>query len=483
MKFIDDFLNSNTMYRLMLYVLVCFLILALGFSFIGLLPFKPLNLFFSVTILTFGCWIANYIFAKFFNAPTNAESVYITAWILSLIITPINSVSQLPLLIIVAILASASKFIFAINKKHIFNPSASAVFISGLLLKFGASWWIGNPYMLIPVLIGGVFIVKKVRRFSLVLSFFIIYLLIISGQSVLSGTGLQFLPTLLESPVFFFMFIMLTEPQTTPPSKNLQILYGGLVGILAPFLSLEGSLLLGNTFSYVVSPKEKLFLKLKDEIKIAQDTYDFVFKLDKPLKYNAGQYMEWTLSSGKPDLRGNRRFFTLASSPTEDTLRLGIKTYANGSSFKKSLLIMNNGDQIIASQLSGEFNLPKDPTERLCFIAGGIGITPFRSMIKYLLDREEKRDIVLFYSNKTEKEIAYIDIFSEAYLKLGIKTVYVNTDTMGYINKDLIEKQVPDFKDRMFYISGPHSMVDAFEKILKGMGVKKIKTDFFPGYA
>ena len=195
--------------------------------------------------------------------------------------------------------------------------------------------------------------------------------------------------------------------------------------------------------------------------------------------------MEWTLPQKNPDSRGSRRYFTLAASPTEGNLRIGVKFYPNGSSFKNKLLSLNTSDLIVASQLSGEFILPKDPQEKLCFIAGGIGITPFRSIIKYLLDTNQKREITLFYSNKTAEDIVYKDIFDRAFQKLGIKTIYVNTDKMGYIDETMIRERVSDFKDRTFYLSGPHSMVDAFEKTLKNMGISssQIKIDFFPGYA
>lgn len=487
MKYIDNFLNSVTMYRLLLGILICFLIAALGFSLFGLLPFQPVNLVFSTALLIVVCWLTNKIFAKLLHAPTNLESVYITALILSLIITPINSLSQLPLLIIVGILAISSKYILAINKKHIFNPAAYAVFISLLFLKFGASWWIGNPYMLIPVLIGGLLVVRKIQRFSMVISFLLAFsgtLLIYSAQGV-DTIFVLFPKAIIESPVAFFAYIMLTEPQTSPPTKRLQILYGLIIGLGAYYFPPEQALLIGNIFSYIVSPKEKLLLKLKEKKQIATNTYDFAFKLNKHISYNAGQYMEWTLGQKNPDSRGSRRYFTLASSPTEENLRIGVRFSPKGSSFKNSLLNMKEGDQIVASQLSGEFILPKDLSKKLVFLAGGIGITPFRSMIKYLLDTNGKRDIILFYSNKTQEDIVYKDIFNEAFNKLGIKTVYVNTDMMGYIDEKTIRKQVSDFKERTFYISGPRSMVDSFEKTLKTLGMtgSQIKTDFFPGYA
>jgi ferredoxin-NADP reductase len=199
--------------------------------------------------------------------------------------------------------------------------------------------------------------------------------------------------------------------------------------------------------------------------------------------------MEWTLGHSYPDNRGVRRYFTLASSPTERELRLGVKFYPSPSSFKRQLLEMKNENTIIASQLAGDFVLPKDKKKKLVFIAGGIGITPFRSMIKYLVDTKEKRDVALFYSNKTATDIVYEEVFNKAREELDIKTLYVITDpkSSGYtgpINSQMIISEVPDYKERYFYISGPHAMIIGFQETLNKLGVKKshIKTDFFPGF-
>jgi len=83
---------------------------------------------------------------------------------------------------------------------------------------------------------------------------------------------------------------------------------------------------------------------------------------------------------------------------------------------------MKVGDTIVASQLSGEFILPADESKKLVFLAGGIGITPFRSQIKYLIDTKQKRDIILFYSNRTPADIAYKEIFDQAQINFGLKT-------------------------------------------------------------
>ncbi|MDE2026269.1 MAG: FAD-dependent oxidoreductase, partial [Patescibacteria group bacterium] len=199
------------------------------------------------------------------------------------------------------------------------------------------------------------------------------------------------------------------------------------------------------------------------------------------------------LPHDKIDTRGNRRYFTIASSPTEESVHLGVKFNANGSSFKRALARMDGVTPIVASQLAGDFTLPSDQKEKLVFIAGGIGITPFRSMIKYCVDTKQNRSIVLFYANKLFSEIAYADVF-EAARTIGIRTVYTLTDTQsvpsnwrgrtGRVTKQMIEEEIPDYRERTFYLSGPHAMVTGFEETLHSLGVSqiRIKKDFFPGF-
>ena len=145
---------------------------------------------------------------------------------------------------------------------------------------------------------------------------------------------------------------------------------------------------------------------------------------------------------------------------------------------------MKIGEKIVATSLAGDFTIPKDINQKLVFIAGGIGITPFRSIVKYMIDAHEKRDVVLFYSNKTSDEVVYKNVFDGG-VNVGVKTVYVATSTDGRIDSNMIKKQVPDFNERMFYLSGPHLMVTAFEDVLSEMGIakNKIKIDYFPGFA
>jgi ferredoxin-NADP reductase len=128
-------------------------------------------------------------------------------------------------------------------------------------------------------------------------------------------------------------------------------------------------------------------------------------------------------------------------------------------------------------------------------IAGGIGVTPYRSMIKYMLDKNEKRPLTLLYSARTAADIAYMDVFENARSKLGINVYYNLTETgaalpdnrfrAGTITPELVRAEVPDYHESLYYVSGPHGMVTDIEKALKRSGVhgRRIKTDFFSGYA
>ncbi len=503
MQLVDNFLNNITMYRLVLYYLIALVVAASSLSFFGILPFTMLSLLLSTAILLAVSWVTNWIFAKVFKVQTNIESVYISALILVLIIKPIQSLHDLPFLFWAAVWAMASKYILAWDRKHIFNPVAFGVTLTALVGIGSASWWVGTLWMLPWVLIGGVLVVRKLQRADLIVSFFLVVLGLILSIGVLKGNDVLTLAekTIAETPLLFFAFIMLTEPLTTPPTRILQIIYGGLVGFLfipqihigSLYTTPELALLGGNIFAYLVSPKEKLLLKLKEKIRVAPDIYDFVFVSDRKVFFDPGQYMEWTLGHKSPDSRGNRRYFTIASSPTEDTIRMGVKFYPKSSSFKKTLLGLNPGSEVIAGQRAGDFTLPKDPDQKMVLIAGGIGITPFRGMLKYLLDtNQKKQDIVLFYANKTASEFVYSDVLNQASEKLGVRVIYALTDQVpsgwkgevGRINAQKIEKYASDFKSRVFYLSGPRLMVDSFTKVLKELGISgnQIKTDFFPGF-
>ena len=90
---------------------------------------------------------------------------------------------------------------------------------------------------------------------------------------------------------------------------------------------------------------------------------------------------------------------------------------------------MNKNQEIVASHLAGDFVLPRNPKTKLVFIAGGIGITPFRSMLRYLLDKHEVRPIVLFYSNRTVNDIVYVDVLERAAARSWVSRQFTPSPT------------------------------------------------------
>lgn len=480
MKFFENWLNGIVMYRLTLFVLAALVIIAVVESAFGLIFFKTSDIIFQALYLVLICYLANKILSRLCSAVVNTESALITALILSLVVGPFNLFRGFGFLTFLALVAMGSKYFLAPKKRHIFNPAAVAIVITAVAGGPGASWWVGNLPLVPFVILGGILVLAKIKRFALALTFFAFYFLLGGNNAVI---------TFLYSPMIFFTTIMLIEPLTSPVETRKQLSYAVLVAIsifvyqkvLRTPYTLELALLTGNVFFYLISKPFRVVLTFKEKGRIANQTYAFSFKPSPAFDFKPGQFMHWTLPHKAPDARGVRRFFTIASSPTEKAVTIAVRTPENSSSFKRALKNLKKGDEIVAMDVAGEFVLPEDKSLPLVFIAGGIGITPFASMAKWMLDKKERRDIVLLYSNSNEKDISLKNLFDKAE-EVGIQTHYVVTKKDGYVDEKMIKEKAPDWQERFFYISGSQPMVEAFKKMLTGMGVKKLKTDFFPGY-
>ena len=501
---LDRLVDRTTMYRLVFWYLAALLVAAFVLGLVRLIAIDPAALALSTVLVLASGYLANQIFARLFGAIPNVESVYITGMIIVLIMQPAaaTDLAAIGAVLAASVWAMASKFIISLRRRHVFNPAALGVALPALLLDQPATWWVSGQIWLLPiVVIGGLLIVRKLRRIDLVLAFAISNL----GVTVLTGNAGDALGSikfaLLDSPFFFFAFVMLTEPLTAPQGRFWRVVYGALVGgLAAPNIAIAGyyftpevALLAGNLLTLVVSPQGRLVLTLERIDKAAAGAYDFVFRADRRFAFAAGQYLEWTMPLERSDSRGNRRYFTVASSPTEDEVRLGVKFAPEGSAFKRELAELRPGEKIVASQLAGSFTLPRSPRRKLCFVAGGIGITPFRSMLKQLIDTREARDVVVLYGCAKLDEVAYTNVLREAHEELGITTHLAVLDPAGagtdvhhgLIDEAMIRSSVPDYADRTFYVSGPAPMVSALRRQLRRLGLPfwRIKTDFFPGLA
>jgi ferredoxin-NADP reductase len=214
----------------------------------------------------------------------------------------------------------------------------------------------------------------------------------------------------------------------------------------------------------------------------------FFFKPQQPFHYNAGQFIELTLPHDDQDDRGVRRWFTLASSPQDEFLQITTRITAEGSTFKKTLNALEPGTEVYMSEAMGDFVLPKQQQTPLVFVAGGIGVTPFHSMLSWLVQTGEQRPIKLLIGVRTEDDI----IFQELYEKAGIHATFLvsnPSDSWGGERGQLSAEKILGLgnpgEDALIYISGPEPMVESLDADLKTAGVdpKQIVTDSFPGYA
>ena len=236
-------------------------------------------------------------------------------------------------------------------------------------------------------------------------------------------------------------------------------------------------------------PKYKV--KLLDKTEVAEGTMAFHFEKPEGFSFKAGQNADWTLiNPPETDAEGNKRTFSITSPP--DYSGLGIATRIRDTAFKRSLKNMPEGTEIEVEGPYGDMTLQSDSTKPAVFLAGGIGITPFMSMVYDALTKKLPHKIFLFYSNRRPEDAPFL-------LELGgaekgnsnFKLIATMTDLdvhwegdRGYINKEMIQKYVPDFINSIYYLAGPPAMVAAMRKMINNAGISDdyIRAEEFAGY-
>lgn len=209
----------------------------------------------------------------------------------------------------------------------------------------------------------------------------------------------------------------------------------------------------------------------------AKNIFTFFFEPIQPVRRIAGQFIELYLPHDNEDERGHKRWFTVSSAPEDEYLTITTKFSEKSSSFKTALKNLKPGTELKMVSPMGDFVLPKDKTLPLLFVAGGIGCTPYHSIIKHLQNTGEQRDITLLYAARSQDEI----IFREVFEKLGDKFITLVDERLS---SDKILEIANQDERMQVYVSGPEPMVETFEKELKekGLDEKRFHGDFFPNY-
>ncbi len=221
-------------------------------------------------------------------------------------------------------------------------------------------------------------------------------------------------------------------------------------------------------------------LRLIAKKRLVSNIKSFVFKPKANITWTAGQYLIYSLSHKNEDLRGKMRFFTISSSPFQKHITITTRIFKTASSFKKTLDNLKIGEEIEAKGPDGDFTFD-NPKELSVFIAGGIGITPFISIIRQLNFENKPINITLLYANKT-KSIAFkneLEEIAKNHKEFKIHFVFFPKRIDGNILSKFTKN-----KKTGFFVSGPDPMVDSVTKILLDLGVLEdnIKQDYFSGY-
>ncbi|MFY3740831.1 MAG: ferredoxin-NADP reductase/nitrite reductase/ring-hydroxylating ferredoxin subunit [Candidatus Nitrosomirales archaeon] len=224
------------------------------------------------------------------------------------------------------------------------------------------------------------------------------------------------------------------------------------------------------------------------------DIATFRFTKEGYPEYKAGQFAFFPLDSVNNDSKGPVRHFTIASSPTEDVLI--ISTRIRNSEYKQRLASLQTGAKVKVSKPQGNFVLHNDHSKPAVFLSGGIGVTPFRSMMKYATDKKLPIKITMFDSNRNQQNILYKDEFDSWATENGnLKVVYTVSDEAtenwsgenGRIDKSMLERHLTreQIDSAIFYICGPPGMLKAVIDLLKNdlrVPDDRIKIEEFTGY-
>jgi ferredoxin-NADP reductase len=224
---------------------------------------------------------------------------------------------------------------------------------------------------------------------------------------------------------------------------------------------------------------------------VAKGTLLVLFAVDGYPPYRPGSYFWVELPDrGYQDEKGLRRHISLVTSPTEMGV-VGLATRLRDTAFKRTLAELEVGDEVAVEEPKGSFLLPENTSVEYVFIAGGIGITVFRSMLRYIADEGLPYRVTLVYSNRDRESAAFLDELEELERRIdGLRVVLTITEQEGWegesrrIDADMLRDHLGDLETHRFYVAGPPAMAESVSESLLAAGVpeEQVVTSRFSGY-
>jgi ferredoxin-NADP reductase len=235
--------------------------------------------------------------------------------------------------------------------------------------------------------------------------------------------------------------------------------------------------------------------KLKRRENVAEGTMAFFFERPAGFVFAAGQFIDIELQTfpAETDGEGNTRTFSISSAPQDDTIM--VTTRLRDTAFKRVLKTMPLETEVKIEGPSGDLRLHKDAGRAAVFLAGGIGITPFRSILLDAANRYLSHPIFLFFSNRRPRDAPFLaELQSLEKRSANYKCIATMTapsessrhrhGERGFINKEMLDKHLKNVPSPIYYIAGPPVMVNALQAMLQesGIGHNDIRAEEFAGY-
>jgi ferredoxin-NADP reductase len=224
---------------------------------------------------------------------------------------------------------------------------------------------------------------------------------------------------------------------------------------------------------------------------VAQQTLLVLFAVHDYPAYRPGAYFWVELPErGDNDEKGLRRHISLVTSPTEQGV-VGLATRLRDTAFKRTLSRLEVGDAVQVEEPKGSFLLPEDTSVEYVFVAGGIGITVFRSMLRYIADERLPYRITLVHSNRDRQSTPFLDEVQELERRIdGLRVVLTMTDDAGWegearrLDADVLRDLLGGLEDKTFLVAGPPGMAEGVADALRAAGVpeERVLSDKFSGY-
>lgn len=501
---VDRALGRVTSVMLIAGVLWVIVVVALVLMLLGVLSFDPLAGVLSVIVAVAATFAGAYAGGAIVRTRPELESVIVSGLLVFLLFTPRIDAPSLLGVAIAGLVAGASRFLVARLGRHMFNPAALGALVVALLagifdlagMSFlaGPSWWIATPPMLPFVAVGALLICYRTSVVTVAIAYILVAGVLRTFQFLAFGIPLgDALATILGSlPLVFAAGFMLSEPQTLPPRWWQRILVAALAALVAsvPFTfgplysSPELGIIIANVLAWGFGARRAIRLTVTGVERHGHHVVSLRLRPDAPVPYVAGQAIELAVPHRPRDFRGRRRVFSIASAPDAEELEVAFSMPPHPSSAKRALAAMSPGDELRANRVFGDFTAPGVGTEAV-LVAGGIGVTPFLSMLR---DADPRHDYVLVYRTRAEVPAFLAEL--EATGARVVLSCPVAPEPMpagwvwlgpGRFDGEDLMSAVPDLPGRVAYVSGPPAMVGALSAQLRRAGVRRIRRDVFSG--